>query len=103
VILIANRKSYKKKKCVGDFYFHIAEGICFAGFFALFFLHVVTLHISIRVSFCSVLRQTDKHTRKKQQQKLTKKNRTGKTQMKTCRVLSRAKKKSKKKTSEAGI
>jgi hypothetical protein len=55
------------------------EGICFAGFFA-FFARGHTLHISICVCL-----QADKHTRKKQQ-KLTKKNRTGKTQMETCRV-----------------
>jgi hypothetical protein len=67
--------------CVGYFYFHVPEEICFAGF--LPFLARGWLHVSIRIFlFCFFLsflfflllvcnnnkkRQADKHTRKKQQ------------------------------------
>jgi hypothetical protein len=43
-------------RCVGYFYFHIPEEICFAGFFAFFylFLHVVTLCTFPFAFSCSV-------------------------------------------------
>jgi lipoprotein signal peptidase len=63
-------------KCVVYFYFHMSEGICFAGFPPPpFFSHVVTLHVSICVLLCCFVKtykqqrkkQADKHTHKKQQ------------------------------------
>jgi hypothetical protein len=56
------------------------EGFCFAAFLSFFF------------TFTFVLLQADKNTRK-ETTKITKENSTEKTQMETCRVWSREKKK----------
>jgi hypothetical protein len=60
-------------KCVGYFYFHVREGICFAGFFLPSF-RVVTLRVSIWVFLASRqahTQETTKLTKGKQHRKNT--------------------------------